>query len=309
MIRKKSSKSILIAIMILIGCMAVGSINAYAVEVVGENTGLRVKLSDIPVDTDNLNPGDTKTSTMTIYIDPNSTTSSLRVWIRSEIVENILGKEVNGNRGNLDDRLVLSVTHENGKVIHNGAISKFDKNVEVGYIQKGDPVDLTFTVHLPGETTGNEYQGASMKVKWIITAQYEPSVTPTPTNPPLSPPTEPPTRRVTTIPTPTPTLTPTTTPTQPPAEPTRPAEPTKQVTPSPTPVIVEIEDEDTPVGPGEPDKSVKPGNDETELIIIKEEEIPKGLPKTGEMPPILFYGLGAGAIFAGIKLNQKSRKN
>lgn len=286
--KNKSSKSNLIVIMFLIYCIALGSTDAYAVEIVGENTGLRVKLSDVLVNTDNLSPGDTKSSTMTIFIDPESKTSSLRVWIRSEIIYNVLGKEVNGVRGNLDDKLVLTVTHENGKELHNGPISKFNKNVLVGDIRRGNPVNLTFTVHLPGRTTGNEYQGASLKVRWIVTAQYEPSVTPTPTDTPLSPPTEPPSQTVTTIPS------------QPPAEPTP--------TVTETPEIIDIEDEETPEGPGEPEEHDEPGDDETGIIIIKEEELPKGLPKTGEMPPILFYGLGAGAIYAGIKLNQKKQK-
>lgn len=309
-------------IVILVAVCAAGVRPVYAIEVIGENTGLRVKLSDDPVSTDNLNPGDTKSSVMTIYIDPASETSSLRVWIRAEIVDYKLGKEVNGIRGNLDDRLILTVTHENGKVLHNGPISKFNENVLVGDIRKGDPVDLTFTVHLPGETTGNEYQGASLKVKWIITAQYDkPSVTPAPTPSsaptPTPGPTEPPVP--TDIPAPTitpiPTEPPVITPSEPPSHDITPVpseRPTEAppesekptITPAETPGIFEIEDEEIPVGPGEPEEDDKPGDDETKLIII-EEEIPKGLPKTGEMHPILFYCAGALAIYAGIRLNRK----
>ena len=113
--KSKSPLSILIAVMILLGCMAMGSTNADALEVAGENTGLRIKVSDVLVETDNLGPGDTKSSTMTIFIDPESETSSLRVWLKAEIYKNVLGKEVNGKRGNLDDRLILTITHENGK--------------------------------------------------------------------------------------------------------------------------------------------------------------------------------------------------
>ena len=115
---------------------------------------------------------------------------------------------------------------------YNGSISKFNENVLIGDISEVT-VDLTFTVHLPGETTGNEYQGSSLTVKWIITAQYESPVTPTPTERPLSPPTRPPSRSVTTIPT------------QPPAEPTGPIVPTEQVTPTAAPEIIDVEDEET----------------------------------------------------------------
>ena len=294
---KRDCKKAILILVVLLAVFCMADINPiHAIEVVGANTGLRVNVSDVLVPTDNLAPGDTKTSTMTISIDPESNTSSLRVWIRAEIIEYVLGKEVNGIRGNLDDKLVLTVTHKNGKVLHNGPISKFNENVLIGDIKRGNRVDLTFTVHLPGETTGNEYQGSSLTVKWIITAQYESPVTPTPTERPLSPPTRPPSRSVTTIPT------------QPPAEPTGPIVPTEQVTPTAAPEIIDVEDEETPAGPGKPDIYDDPADDETEIIIIKEEEIPKGLPKTGEVPPILFYGLGAGAVYAGMKLNQKKRK-
>lgn len=295
----KSAKCILIMIF-LIGAISIGSINAYAVEVVGENTGLKVKLSDTLIDTDNLNPGDTKTSTMTIFIDPKNSvqTFSLRVWIRAEIIEYIFGERVSGKKGNLDDKLVLTVTDDNGKKLHDGPISKFNKNVEVGYIQKGTPVDLTFTVHLPGASTGNEYQGATIKVKWIVTAQYRPSDEPTPTpRPPLSRPTPPP--KVTVVPTispgpPQPTIS---------VVPTITGVPTVQ--PSVTSIIkpYDIKDEEIPGGPGDSEKE-----DDPEIIIIEEEEIPKGLPKTGELPPILFFSLGAGAIYIGMKLNRKKQK-
>lgn len=295
--KSKSPLSILIAVMILLGCMAMGSTNADALEVAGENTGLRIKVSDVLVETDNLGPGDTKSSTMTIFIDPESETSSLRVWLKAEIYKNVLGKEVNGKRGNLDDRLILTITHENGKELHKGPISKLNKNVLVGDIQKGTPVNLTFTVHLPGEATGNEYQGASLKVRWILTAQYERKDSePDPTRP-LSRPTDSP--RTTIQPQP------------PSAGPTDPAAPPKQDsdTPSGIPEIIEIEDEEIPEGPpGGPETLNKPGEGETEIIIIKEEEIPKGLPKTGEMPPIIYYGLGAVSIFAGIMLNRRKHK-
>lgn len=277
---KKSDwkKAIILIVVILTVSYLVGTNPVLAIEIIGANSGLKVSIDEIPVQTDDLAPGDTKTSTMTIYIDPESETSSLPVWIRAEIVETVLGLY----GGNLDDKLNLTVIHENGKVLHDGPVSKFNKNVEVGYVHKGEPVDLTFTIHLPGESTGNEYQGASMKVKWIITTQYTPPVTPTPS------------------PEPTPTPGPSPTP--------GPDEPDVQVTPTEAPEIVDIEDEETPAGASEPEKEKEPGSDETELIIIQEEELPKGLPKTGEVPPIIFFGLGAGVLYAGITLNRKKNK-
>jgi len=327
---KKSDwkKAIILIVVILTVSYLVGTNPVLAIEIIGANSGLRVSVDEIPVQTDDLAPGDTKTSTMTIYIDPESETSSLPVWIRAEIVETVLGLY----GGNLDDKLNLTVIHENGKVLHDGPVSKFNKNVEVGYVHKGEPVDLTFTIHLPGESTGNEYQGASMKVKWIITTQYTPPVTPTPSpeptptpgpspTPPPPPPPPPPGSVTPTPPppgsvTPTPPEAPSPPPEAPPEEditpepsPTPgPDEPDVQVTPTEAPEIVDIEDEETPAGASEPEKEKEPGSDETELIIIQEEELPKGLPKTGEVPPIIFFGLGAGVLYAGITLNRKKNK-
>lgn len=286
--KRSCMKIALITIIFLMVFCAAGINPVYAtVEVVGDNTGLRVKVSDVLVPTDNLNPGDTKTSTMTISIDPESDTSSLRVWIRAEIIDTVLGKEVNGKRGNLDDRLVLTVTHENGNELHKGPISKFNKNVLVGDIRKGNPVELTFTVELPGDDTGNEYQGAALIVKWIITAQYNPSERPTPTGTPYSPPTGTPTEKVTVIPTP------------------PPADTSKTDLPDDKPNTFEIKDDEiSDDGSGTYDKQDKLDNGESEIIII-EEKLPKKLPKTGELPPLLFFGLGAGIVYAGIRLNHK----
>ncbi|ANX01205.1 hypothetical protein CSTERLE_06290 [Thermoclostridium stercorarium subsp. leptospartum DSM 9219] len=292
------AKAVLITAFSLAALCTFCIIQVNAIEVVGTDTGLRVELSGNPVPTGNLTPGDTKTSMMTISIEPESGASSLRVWIRSEIVESIPGKDVNGIIGNLDDRLILTVTHEDGRVLHNGPISKFNENILVGDIRKGEPVDLTFTVHLPGETTGNEYQGASLKVRWILTAQYDRRPSDTPTVPPISPTIKPPSQSVTPVPS------------QPP--PDEAGEQNQPDISQETPETVEIEDEEIPASFGEPDgyDNDEPGNDanETEIIIIEDGEIPKGLPKTGELPPIVFFGVGACIIYAGIRLNRNKAK-
>ncbi|NLM09995.1 MAG: hypothetical protein GX213_04305, partial [Clostridiaceae bacterium] len=94
---KRDCKKAILILVVLLAVFCMADINPiHAIEVVGANTGLRVNVSDVLVPTDNLAPGDTKTSTMTISIDPESNTSSLRVWIRAEIIEYVLGKEVNG---------------------------------------------------------------------------------------------------------------------------------------------------------------------------------------------------------------------
>ncbi|NLY18794.1 MAG: hypothetical protein GX045_07555 [Clostridiaceae bacterium] len=317
---KKSAIYNLIAVMFLVASMAIGTVNAYAVEVEGSETGLRVYTSDVLVPTDNLGPGDTKTSSMKISLDRNSSVgeNTLPVWMSAEIVENIPGKSFDGKRGYLDDVLEFTITHENGEVLYNkGSASGLSEPIVLGQISKGDSFDVFITVHLPGEETGNEYQAASLKVKWKIITMYTPgteptdptSTEPTTTEPTSTEPT--PTEPVPTEPTPTESESTEPTTTEPiPTEPTitesttqKSGEPTSieltQTEPTPTPItdtVYEVEDEPVPEGSPEP-----------ELEIIEEEIIPSGLPKTGELPPALFYGLGAGIIYLGIKLNRKKR--
>jgi hypothetical protein len=318
-IHRKSAISILIALLFLTASVAIGSVNAYAIEVEGSETGLRVNASDVLVPTDNLGPGDTKTSSMTISLDRDSSVSenTLPVWMSAEIIENIPGKTFDGKKGNLDDKLEFTITHENGEMLYKGLANGLGKTIVLGRIAKGESFDINISVHLPGAATGNEYQAASIKVKWKVITMYTPDPEPTPTEPtPTEPtPTEPtPTEPTPTEPTPTePTPTEPTptepTPTEPtPTEPTptepTPTEPTPtEPTPTePTPTttddtLYEIDNEPVPEGSPEP-----------ELEIIEEEFIPTGLPKTGELPPILFYGIGACIIYAGVKLNRKKEK-
>lgn len=298
----KSATSILLALLFLIASTVIGSVNAFAIEVEGSETGLRVNVSGVLVPTDNLAPGDTKTSSMTIYLDRDSsvTEKTLPVWMSAEITESIPGKTFDGKRGNLDDVLEFTITHESGEVLYDrGSASGLSKPIVLGQISKGDSFDVFITVHLPGEETGNEYQAATLKVKWKVITMYTPGpeptpIEPTPTEPtPTAPtPTEPtPTEPTPTVPTPT-----VPTPTEP--TPTVPT-PTEPAPTEPTPTTTEdtlykVENEPVPVGSPEP-----------ELEIIEEEFIPAGLPKTGELPPILFYGLGAGIICVGLKMNKK----
>jgi len=315
---KKSTIYILIALLFLIASIAISSVNAFAIEVEGSETGLRVNVSDVLVPTDSLAPGDTKTSSMTISLDRDSSVneSTLPVWLSAEIIEKIPGKIFDGKRGNLDDKLEFTITHENGEVLYNkGLVSGLSKPLVLGQIAKGDSFDVFITVHLPGKETGNEYQAASIKVKWKVITMYTPGPTPTPTVPTTTtgpttteptytePTTTEPTTTEPTYTEPTTTEPTTTEPTY--TEPTT-TEPTttEPTTTEPTTTettttetFYEIESEPVPEGSPEP-----------QLVVIEEEFIPTGLPKTGELPPILFYGIGACIIYAGIKLNKRKEK-
>ena len=71
-----------------------------------------------------------------------------------------------------------------------------------------------------------------------------------------------------------------------------------------------MEDEPIPGGvPQEPAEEDKPEEPEPDIVIIEDEIVPTGLPKTGEFPPILYYGLGAGFVYAGYRLSKKKEKD
>lgn len=279
-------KPILITIVFLAVYCVTGVIPVNAIEVEGSNTGLTVRVDETLVPTDNLVPGDTKSSTMTISFIPASgiEASSLPVYLKAEISEKTLGKD----GGDLDDKLELTITHENGTVLYKGSISGLSSAIKVGDIQRNDSINLTFTVHLPGEETDNAYQAASLKVKWIVITNYTRPLRPSPRPGPPRPPAEPTTTVITIVPT------------EPPVEPT-PTEPPEEV---------EVEDEPIPGGvPQEPAEEDKPDEPEPDIVIIEDEIVPTGLPKTGEFPPILFYGLGAGFVYAGYRLSKKKEKD
>jgi hypothetical protein len=308
-IHRKSAISILIAIMFLIASLAIGSVNAYAIELEGAETGLKVNTSGVLVSTDNLAPGDTKTSSMTISLDSDSSVkdNTLPVWMRAEVIESIPGKSFEGKKGNLEDKLEFTITHENGEMLYKGLANGLGKTIVLGRIAKGESFDINISVHLPGAATGNEYQAASIKVKWKVITMYSPGPSPTPTEPSPTP-TEP--SPTPTEPSPTP-VDPSPTPVVPSPTPIEPS-PTP-VDPSPTPVVPSPTPFDPTPTPTDgtirdfEDEPVPEGSPEPEIEIIEEEFIPAGLPKTGELPPILFYGLGAGIVYAGIKLNKKKK--
>ncbi len=115
---------------------------------------------------------------------------------------------------------------------------------------------------------------------------------------------------------PTPTPTPTTTPTEP-SEPSEPSEPTESPEPTETPEPastsrpfprptttpeIEIDDDELPGGSVE---------DEDDEIILDDDVIPGGpgqLPKTGELPPVVFYSTGSLIAAIGYKLRGKRKE-
>ncbi|SHI42264.1 hypothetical protein SAMN02745751_00314 [Dethiosulfatibacter aminovorans DSM 17477] len=135
--------------------------------------GLIAEFSNVLAPTDNLNPGDVKSSVMTLKLEEvdGYDISSLPAYIRSEIIS----RDPGPGGGDLDEVLVLTVRKESGDVVYEGHLSGFDENIYLGEVYMDEGMDLEFTIYLPGEETTNEYQGSGLRVKWIITTQYSES--------------------------------------------------------------------------------------------------------------------------------------
>jgi hypothetical protein len=131
--------------------------------------GLKAEFSDILIPTDNLNPGDEKSSVMTISIESeNNEITSLPVWIKSKITANNPGD----NGGDLDEVLRLKVM-KGSEEIYSGRVRGFNSYVALGDVERDNPIDLDFYVNLPGEETTNYYQGSSIRVIWLLSTRYD----------------------------------------------------------------------------------------------------------------------------------------
>ena len=152
--------------------------DAFAVVIVGEDVGLRVALSNVPTPTDNLNPGDTKTSIMTIS---NEGSFSLPITLTGSITNRALGR----GGGDLDKQLTIKVLNPNDEIVYEGSMSGMSTPIPLGSLAPSGSKDLRFMVNFP-EDTPNAYQASSLTVQWTVTAPtpYYPPVIPPPVVPP-----------------------------------------------------------------------------------------------------------------------------
>ena len=141
-------------------------------------------------------------------------------------------------------------------------------NIEIGVMNPGDEIILDFTVTLPGPGTGNDYQGSSIDANWTFTTESESSGGGGGGGG----------RRT----------------------PSNPDEPTTI-----------IPEEPVPEGPGEIPEGTPYAVPDPDLLIIEEEPVPGGsaakMPKTGEIPPIYFYGAGSLAVALGVAARKKKK--
>lgn len=169
--RLKFASSVISIVVVLITCIALLLADnpryTHAFVVKGADCGLRVEASPDYVDVNNLNPGDKKSSYLTVH---NDGAKELTYFFE---IEKTGGKpgEYRGVAGReLAEKLEFTI-ERNGVLYFEGLVSEFNKEKQKGIkLAAGDQDKLDITVHLPGEETGNEYQGASVTVKFAFWA-------------------------------------------------------------------------------------------------------------------------------------------
>lgn len=131
---------------------------------VGESNGLVIEAPRKTQDTGNLGPGDKRHSHLILT---NTNSESITVYTRTEIVS-----EDTLRGAYLADGFYLTIKDGSNEVC-DGTFRDADKkgNISLGTMAPGAQKALYFYADLPGRETGNEYQGAYMKVRWVFTTQ------------------------------------------------------------------------------------------------------------------------------------------
>ncbi|MBS3969219.1 MAG: hypothetical protein KGZ94_03760 [Clostridia bacterium] len=142
------------------------SANVNGISIEGNLCGLVIEASDERVNTGNLNPGDLKNSSLFLR---NTGSVPLTLYIRT----NILG-EATLNGGNLADVLNLYIA-DGTNVINNELFraAAGRGNILIGTMPAGSEKIVDFSVAFPG-SSGNEYQGATLKASWTFTTTCSP---------------------------------------------------------------------------------------------------------------------------------------
>lgn len=242
--------------------------------------GLEVEIPQKTVDLGNLNPGERKESYIKVT---NKGSGNMTLFIRTNMMD-----ETTVNGGYLADAMKLTIKDGRNMIADDLFRNVVDNgSIFIGTLAPGTSKILDLSTYLPGDETGNEYQGAYMKVSWTFVTQCSSSGdgeerddsgggtgggagagnTTTPPGEIVVPPEE-----------------------------------------------ILIEDERVPMGSDElvepdeantPHEPIEPGESE---ITIEDDKMPYGyltIPKTGQMASMYFYSLGTLIMMIGLQLKKK----
>lgn len=134
------------------------SVFAASLEIVGDNLGLSITPDSPIFSMQNMAPGDTESSVVTVN---NTGDSRFSIYVSSE-------KE-NGDEA-LYQSLNISVENNKGSHSYYSGPLKGLSNVALGSVVPGGEEKLNFSMHFPNDI-GNELQRKALSVKFIFTAQ------------------------------------------------------------------------------------------------------------------------------------------
>jgi len=159
---RKKIMALIIATCLMISAMPGLALGEYIL--VGGTSGLIIEVPEKTVDTGNLGPGDQKGSHIKIT---NPGPDTVNLYVRTNIVA-----DEKPNGGSLAD--IMTLTMKVGEtVIANDVVRKVVEanNLSLGQLTPNQTIYLDMATNLPGGETGNEYQGANLKLNWTFTVQ------------------------------------------------------------------------------------------------------------------------------------------
>ncbi len=123
---------------------------------------------DVLFEVGNMNPGDSIKRTLTVT---KLGTVAAYIWMSHQWVD---GDPLPGELGDLYGQLVITVTWQ-GKLLYRGPLDGLLEPINIsaliGPIRPGQQIDLDFNIVLPGPETGNEFQGSSLKTRFVFYSQ------------------------------------------------------------------------------------------------------------------------------------------
>lgn len=113
----------------------------------------------------NLNPGDVYSRTLTVK---NEGERPAYLWLGHEWVE---GDPLPGGVGDLFSQLIMTITWRE-ITLYSGPMDGLAEplyiSARLGPLRPGQRLDLDFSISLPGPSTGNEFQGATVTTRIIL---------------------------------------------------------------------------------------------------------------------------------------------
>lgn len=149
-----------------------GPRRSFAIVVDSGNCGLVVETSDVPVDTGNLNPGDTKASYL---IAKNTKETPLNYWFNIEMTSRSVGFYPGLEGRSLDEVLQITVKRSDAILFH-GLVSEFVE-LDMGKLAGNAEERIDIIAYLDGPGVGNEYQGAGVAVVFKFRSECDAGAT------------------------------------------------------------------------------------------------------------------------------------